>query len=69
MEMSTVQTYERRCRIEFPDELLLQIVGYLEDEDASCLVRVCRRFLDLLIYEYHRYDAKLSRRSSSDERG
>lgn len=36
--------------------LVLQIVDYLEDEDASCLVRVCHYFLHLLIYRYHRYD-------------
>lgn len=42
--------------LEFPDEILLQIVGLLEKEDVNCLIRVCRRFLDLFIYEYHRYD-------------
>ncbi|EJP63552.1 Pfs domain protein [Beauveria bassiana ARSEF 2860] len=47
---------KKRCLTEFPDEIILQMVDFLEREDASCLIRTCHRFLSLFFHEYHRYD-------------
>ncbi|KAH8715518.1 Ankyrin repeat domain-containing protein 50 [Beauveria bassiana] len=44
--------------VEFPDEILLKIAECLDKYDVDCLMRVCRRILNLFVYEYHQYDER-----------